>query len=144
MRLWQALPLVLVLSACGSGPAAAPNAGAPKSSSKGPPAAWIETKAGSDWLGFSSWCWNSGNTGICADAAAPQCGQEAVPNIRVERGEAVRAHLGYTPEQASVEGANAELHGRVVSWNVEAAGPFLLFTKGEHGDASYVGCALFS
>jgi hypothetical protein len=109
----------------------------------GPPAAWIETMAGSTWLGFSSWCWNSGHTGACADASGPECGMPGIPDIRVKIGETVRAHLGYTPEEASVEGAEARLKGRTVSWKVHRTGPFSLFTRARsRGDASYVGCVV--
>ena len=112
-----------------------PNPGAP-------PPAWIETQAGSTWLGFSSYCWTTGRTGTCADAIAPKCGQAGVPDIPVAGDETVRAHLGYTPIGASVDNAKAKLDGRIVTWRVTERGPFLLFTKGKGRDASYVGCAV--
>jgi hypothetical protein len=65
-----------------------------------------------------------------------------VPDIAVESGEVVRAHLGYAPTGATVEGEQAELHGRTVSWRIAHAGPFTLFTKSSKGDASYFGCAV--
>ena len=152
MRVWLALPVALLISACGSsvsspsqtgGSVSPPETGAPASARVGPPAAWIETKAGSRWLGFSSWCWTEGQTGGCLDAVAPACSRPDVPNILVQSGETVRAHLGYTPTEASVEGADAQLEGRTVSWRVEQRGPFTLFTRGEGSrDATYVGCAV--
>jgi hypothetical protein len=60
----------------------------------------------------------------------------------MQSGETVRAHLGYTPTEASVEGADAQLDGRTVSWRVEQPGPFLLFSRATGRDASYVGCAV--
>ncbi len=65
-----------------------------------------------------------------------------MPDIAVEKGETVHAHLGYRPTEASVERADAKLETRTVSWRIEQPGPFLLFTKGGKGDASYVGCAV--
>ncbi len=80
---------------------------------------------------------------MCADMIAPECGMKGVPKVTVDRGEQVQAHLGYTPEEASVEHADAKLDGRTVTWQVDSAGPFMLFTRGKRGDASYVGCAVF-
>jgi hypothetical protein len=145
MRFALALPLVLLAAACGSATASPPTEPTPWSGHTGPPAAWIETTAGSTWLGFSSYCWNKGHAGVCADAIAPKCGISGVPDVRVKMGETVRAHLGYTPEEASVEGADAQLKGRTVSWKIDRTGPFSLFTKAKSGgDASYVGCAVTS
>jgi hypothetical protein len=141
------IPLAVLLAACGSTMAStkpshplgpAPNAGKP-----GPPPAWIETKAGSSWLGFSSSCWRIGDAGVCADAAAPRCGRQGTPDMDVSQGETVRAHLGYDASEASVDNAKAQLDGRTVSWRVAESGPFALFTKGKQGDASYVACARF-
>lgn len=142
MRLALTLPLIALVAACGSA-RVQPLGPAPKSARSGPPPAWIETSAGRTWLGFSSWCWRHGDTGGCVDALAPRCGQTGVPGIHVRKGETVRAHLGYTPTEASVgEAAKpAELSGRLVSWRFAQAGPFSLFTRGDRGDASYVGCA---
>jgi hypothetical protein len=152
MRIAVALAVGLLATACGSSTTASskrasstrtPSTPAPASARIGPPAAWLETRAGSRWLGFSSFCWSKGNKGVCGDSIAPECGQKGVPDVPVERGETVRAHLGYTPEEASVEHADAKLHGRIVTWQVDSAGPFMLFTRGKGGDASYVGCAVF-
>ena len=79
---------------------------------------------------------------MCADALAPRCGLKGIPNVAVSEGETVRAHLGYDVDEASIEGARTELEGRVASWRVASNGPFLLFTKGKDGDASYVACAV--
>jgi hypothetical protein len=134
------LPLVVLAASCGSSTAAPPDT-RPVSAKNGPPAAWIETRAGNHWLGFSSWCWRSGQTGTCADAIAPRCGMQGVPDIEIDSGELVHVHLGYTPDEASIEGgADTKLQGREVSWHVEQSGPFLLFTRGRDHDASYVGC----
>jgi hypothetical protein len=149
VRIAAVLAVGLLAAACGSSTTSAPSRRAapstptPTSGRIGPPAAWLETRADSRWLGFSSYCWRKGNRGICSDSIAPKCGQKGVPDVPVTRGEKVRAHLGYTPEEASVEHADAKLAGRTVTWQVDRAGPFVLFTRGKGNDASYVGCAVF-
>jgi hypothetical protein len=109
-----------------------------------PTAGLLETEARSRWLGFSSYCWKHprGNAveQVCADYATPKCSQRSVPSIRVRSGETVRAHLGFAPTEASVEGADATLSNRTVSWRVGRGRPFLLFTRARDADAIYVGC----
>jgi hypothetical protein len=98
-----------------------------------PPPAWIETKRGSFWLGYST------------DG----------PKLRLGRGEIVRAHLGFVPRWVRVtafpepSSTPQELdHHRhfptsdEVVWRVDRAGAFALTaaTDGEGGDASYVAC----
>jgi hypothetical protein len=146
MKLALVLLAALLLAGCGSSSARPPSAAAP-TIKNGPPASWLETNAGSRWLGYSSYCWTTrleGNkgTGICADFLAPKCSQMSVPKLSVQRGETVRAHLGFQPLEASVDHARATLEGTTVNWRVQQAGPFLLFAKAKDGDASYVGCAV--
>lgn len=147
MRLALLLLLALLLAACGSrSSGGAPAGPAPSTGRGGPPPAWIETKAGNRWLGYSSYCWNRpvGDKieHACADFVPPKCSQRSVPSLSVGKGETVRAHLGFTPLEASVENAAATLHGRTVEWRIERAGPFLLFTRAKEADASYVGCGV--
>lgn len=149
MRLGLLLLLALVLSACGSATnASRPQGPPPGARDNRPPGAWIETKAGTLWLGFSSSCWShqEGNmrARMCADFIAPECGQKGVPDVKVNVGETLRAHLGFTPTGASVGNAKEQLEGRVLEWPVEQAGAFSLFAKANGGDdASYVGCLVF-
>jgi hypothetical protein len=148
MRLALALPLALLATACGSAQAPRPPAAAPpEAAAGGPPRAWIETKAGSRWLGFSTYCWTrttpKGRAGTCADAIAPTCDQPQVPKVPVEQGETVRAHLGFAPAEASVLGRQATLRGRSVEWQIDSAGTFVVFARAKDGnDASYAGCAI--
>jgi hypothetical protein len=112
MKLALLLPLAFLGVACGSSTALHPLGPAPRHSSSGPPPAWIETQAGSYWLGHSSWCWEHAANGnrrinVCADMVAPKCSQESVPNISVAKDETVRAHLGYTRNDASYVGCGA-------------------------------------
>ena len=148
MRLSLLLALVLPVAACGSGSSThAPAAGPLPSAGRGaPPPAWIETGAGNRWLGYSSYCWNhperNAMAHACADFIAPKCSQRQVPSLSVGNGETVRAHLGFTPLEASVENADAKLEDRSVEWRIEQPGPFLLFTRAVDADASYVGCGV--
>jgi hypothetical protein len=64
-----------------------------------------------------------------------------VPHVEVAPDEVVRAHLGFDPTEASVEGADAVRHGRTVSWKATRDGAFLLFTRLRSGDVSYYACA---
>ena len=148
MKALAVIPLAVLLAACGS--ASKPKAGdplplgpPPRTAKISPPPAWIETKAGNSWLGFSTYCWQAGNKGVCADAVAPSCGLEGVPDLEVAKGETVSAHLGYDADEASVDNAKSELDGRTITWQVMSSGAFSLFTKGRKGDASYVACARF-
>jgi hypothetical protein len=123
----------------------------PQQSAGGPPPAWIETAAGSRWLGHSTYCWvthtPNGATGTCADAIEPTCDQPQVPKVTVELGETVRAHLGFSPVEASLlrgTASGALLRGTTLEWRVKGAGPFVVFARAEDGkDASYAGCAVF-
>ena len=145
MRLGLLLPLLLVAAACGSSTGSPPTTPRPSRGTVGPPAAWLETRSGSHWLGFSSYCWNRAGEDVvtCADAIAPKCSQRSMPKLSVARNEKVRAHLGYTPTEASVENARAKLDGRTVTWRIQRAGPFVLSTRGQRkNDASYVGCGV--
>jgi hypothetical protein len=145
MRLALLFPLVLIVAACGSSAASPPASSPPSGGTNGPPPAWLETKAGSRWLGFSSYCWNrlGEHVSVCADGAAPKCSQQSVPKLSVEKGETVRAHLGYAPTKAAVDDMRVKVDGRSVSWRIARGGPFVLFAKGpRENDASYVGCGV--
>ena len=122
MKALAVIPLAALLAACGSTTHVSRSLGpAPRSGKISPPPAWIETKGGNKWLGFSSYCWRSGNSGVCADALAPRCGLKGIPDVTVSEGETVRAHLGYDVDEASIEGTQTELKGRVASWRVNQA-----------------------
>jgi hypothetical protein len=112
-----------------------------------PPSAWVETTSGSRWLGHSSYCWSGGGTGLCADFAAPECGDKGTPDLEVAEGELVRFHLGFDPKELSLtvdsgHGKPEQLEaGRVVEWRAHGHGELLLFaTAARGGDASYVAC----
>ena len=111
----------------------------------GPPRAWLETSAAPQWLGGGSYCWHYKDHGVCADAVAPSCDQSFVPHFRVAPGKTVRAHLGFTPEEASLLGEAgakepAQLHGRILEWKASKGGVFSVFARERRGDASYSGC----
>jgi hypothetical protein len=150
MRLALLAALAILAAGCGSSPSAQPTTSAPPPGEVqprvGPPRAWLETSDGNRWLAGGSTCWQFKGGNICADAAEPTCDQPPLPHFRVTRGETVRAHLGFTPGEASLSGAAgapepAQLHGRTLEWKVSKGGVFTVFARGERGDASYSGCA---
>lgn len=152
MRLLLLALLAVLAAGCGSGTSAprtssSHTAGPPPGKlqqGKGPPRAWLETANGRTWLGTGSYCWTHPNHSICADSGAPSCDMPGVPHVEVAPSEIVRAHLGFDPEEASVEGSSATVHGRTVSWRATREGAFLLFTRLRGGDVSYYGCAVFT
>jgi hypothetical protein len=152
MRLVLLALLAAVVSGCGSAPSS-PHPSSPRATGpppgkvqqrNGPPRAWLETAGGSTWLGTGSSCWTDPGVSVCADTAAPDCEQPWVPHVEIASEEIVRAHLGFDPEEAAVEGVSATVDGRTVSWKVTHAGAFTLFARTRGGDASYVACAVLT
>jgi hypothetical protein len=113
-----------------------------------PPKAWVVTSTGRHPLGYSTYCWNGGET-LCADHAAPTCkGPAAAPTIFVRRRERVRFELGFTPRSVSVSVGNGPAKDlaptRHPTWRATRAGPLILFADAKtNGDASYVACIVF-
>jgi hypothetical protein len=145
--------LALALAGCGgdgeAGPVspAGPPGPPPKRPGEGPPPAWVETETGSIWLAYSTYCW--GNT--CADFVAPSCsGEQAAPRIELRRGETVRFHLDFDPNEAVLtffaeggEPGQVTLdQSRTPTWQADRAGAFTVFGSGDGRDASYAGCAV--
>jgi hypothetical protein len=149
MRLALLAVLAVMAAGCGSGPSAELETGRPPGKlheRNGPPRAWLETSDGNRWLAGGSSCWHFKDQSICADTGAPTCDQPLIPHFRVAPGERVVAHLGFTPEEAALNGEMgvaepAQLNGRTLEWKVSRGGVFTVFARGERGDASYSGCA---
>ncbi len=168
MRFFLALALVVVAVGCGStpeppdarepgtgepgtieGPPSWPDGPPPKLDVDGPPPAWIETRAGSFWLAYSTYCWKT----VCADYIAPTCTEPMIPELVVTRDEKVTLHLRFDPKEAglrrfhdgAVTGQETKLEPvREPVWVVGRAGPFAVHaTSGEGQDASYAGCIRF-
>jgi hypothetical protein len=139
--------LVAGCGSAGSAPPSAPRIAVPPpgkmQQGNGPPRAWLETAGGSTWLGTGSYCWTDPRHSLCVDGI-PSCEMPDVPHVEVAPGELVRAHLGFDPTEASVEGADAVRHGRTVSWKATHDGAFLLFTRLRSADVSYYACADFT
>ena len=138
-----ALLAVVMAAGCGSSPTpreAGPPPGKPQERNS-PPGAWLETEAGRTWLARGSFCWRFKDHGVCADSVAPSCDDKWLPHVEIASGEIVRAHLGFEPSEASVEGATTVVRGRTVSWKPARGGAFMLFTRTLGGDVSYYGCA---
>lgn len=113
-----------------------------------PPPAWVETRHGSRWLGYSSFCWGT----TCADLVASRCGDGLTPDLRVRRNETVRVHLGFDPTElgltfSTINGPGRQQRvevSRTPVVRIERSGVFFLFARAKRGDASYVACALFT
>jgi hypothetical protein len=111
----------------------------PKRGSR-PPPAWLEKPGTDRWLAYSSYCWTSGGTGMCADFIAPQLRTD-LPRIRVTRGTSVRFHLGFRPTSLTL----ARIGGRiwrlpaaaVPPWRSAGRGVYLLQAYVLGGDAGY-------
>jgi hypothetical protein len=150
MRLVLLALLALLAVGCGSADGPRPPAAAPPETVAGqPPRAWVETRSGSHWLGYSTYCWTrrapKGEVGTCADAITPTCEDPQVPKVPVEQGETLRAHLGFKPVEASVLGRESTLSGQTLEWQVDAPGTFVVFARAKSGnDASYAGCTVLT
>ncbi len=125
-------------------PAAEPPAGSrPDAGGSAPPPAWVETEAGSTWLGYSTYCWGD----MCADYTAPTCGAEHVPDVPVRPGETLRLHLGFEPAEVGLNPPGEPLDSDDLSWKATTAGAIAAFARAAPGqggtDASYVGCLVF-
>jgi hypothetical protein len=150
MKLVVLAMLIVLVAGCGSAGSAPPST--PRSvvpppgkmqQGNGPPRASLETAGGSTWLGTGSYCWTDPRHSLCVDGI-PSCDVPGVPHVEVAPGEDVRAHLGFDPTEASVDGTDAVMHGRTVSWKATRDGAFLLFTSLRSGDVSYYGCTDFT
>ena len=112
-----------------------------------PPPAWMTSASGRHKLGYSSFCWHTRSTGVCADFVAPRCGMHSVPTIAVRRGETVRFEVGFTPSsvQLSVHGRLRKLAvSRQSTWLVDRSGVLSLFVQAKgRGDATYTACLVF-
>ena len=168
MRYLALVVVTAVITGCGEAkpnatpsdpPSAQPTV--PKPTARGaetrPPPAWLETAEGRVSLGYSSYCWHTERSGVCADSAAPSCADPAyTPKITLRRGEVVIAHIGFEPAEVALSFFPAEgpptaadqrtlEPSRTPSWAAERDGPFSLFVRAKAGgDASYVACVVFS
>ena len=120
----------------------------PGSRAEGPPPAWVDTGEERIWLAYSTFCWGT----ACADYLAPRCGDERVPDLSVERGAVLTFHLGFEPEEVSLETFADRRGGKPVrlaptrapTWAAGDDGVLLLFARARGGgDASYVACLRF-
>jgi hypothetical protein len=129
---------------------AKPPGAPPEHGRNAPPPAWAQLRSGARWLAYSSYCWGSSGVHVCADAAAPVCGNRLTPSLRVARGEIVRFHLGFAPTSVSVTVGNLRSRphrlqpSKITAWKVTRRGVLLLFARRRGGDASYAACLRLS
>ncbi len=144
------VPVLAALLAAGCGSSRPEPPGPPKLGRPGPPPAWVETKLGSHWLGYSSYCWET----VCADYIAPSCRADRhTPVVRVRKGEPLRFHLGFDPKEVGLNvfddsgraGQALKLaRSRTPVWHPDRPGVISIFARGGGGDASYVACLRFT
>jgi hypothetical protein len=136
----HALLVSLALIAFGAPVARALPPGPPPKRGGGPPPAWLEKPGTDRWLAYSSYCWTTGGTGLCADFIAPQMRTD-LPRIRLARGTTVRFHLGFRPTSLQlwrIGGRSWRLSStRIAAWQAGGPGVYLLQAAVVGGDASY-------
>lgn len=110
----------------------------------GPPPAFAKV-GGHEWrLGQGSYCWER----VCADYAAPRCGDGRTPTIVARRGELLRFRLGFRATELSLSFLPPRSSQRPIglppsspAWKVSRGGLFLLFARTKHGwDSAFAGC----
>jgi hypothetical protein len=153
-HLVAAIGLVILAAGCAGSRRVGPPPNPPKLPrplQPGPPAAWAETKAGSRWLGYSTFCWPDT---VCADYGLGRCGDRRhSPLLHVRASESIRFHLGFEPKTVSLY-LYGDPHARPLTqvldtsrtpnWRVTREGQFVLAAKSKSGHASYVGCLRFT
>ena len=114
--------------------------GLPPKQGTRPPPAWLEKPGTDRWLAYSTYCWTTGNVGMCADYVSPKLRTD-LPRIHVARRTTVRFHLGFRPTSLSlqrIDGPSWRLaRSRVASWSAAGPGVYLLAAYVTGGDASY-------
>jgi hypothetical protein len=92
------------------------------------------------WLAFSSFCWKT----ACVDYLPPQSRTD-LPLVRVRRGEPVRVHFAFNPNEvhATTFVGTTLKHvalrpGRVVSWAPLRGGVVSFDVRAAPGSASYL------
>jgi hypothetical protein len=149
------LALSALLLACGCGQSVAAShsasrpAGQPPRHPRGaPPPAWADTKNGSRWLAYSSYCWSTDAAHQCADIAQPPCADPRTPEIELRQGERVHFHLGFDPSKVVVTGGGSSKTLAAVrnpTWKARRRnGAMTLSTRARRGDAAYAACLRFA
>ena len=132
------LAVALLLPAAAQARPAPP---APEHPRGAPPPAWIETARAERWLAYSSYCWTTPTSGLCADYVDP-FRRTDLPRFVVKRGEVVRIHLAFVPTEAFVTVGRRTVAlepSRVLEVDVRRGGVLVVHVYGAKGDAGYVG-----
>ena len=109
-----------------------------------PPPAYATVGGKQHRLGQGSYCWSR----VCADYAAPRCGDGRTPTIVARKGQLVRFRVGFRATELSLtflppraSPRPVELSTRSPSWRVSRGGVFLLFARSAKGwDSAWSGC----
>lgn len=117
-----------------------------------PPPAYLEVAGRMHQLGYSSFCWQVGGRGLCADYLPPSCrSRRQPPRIQLAAGSLVELRLGFLPR--SLTGAFSRPDGgkplvqqrlpaaRRTRFRVSRAGLLTVSAAAKGGgDASYIAC----
>jgi hypothetical protein len=128
---------LLLVSACGGETTPPPNP--PRTLLHGPPPAWAETKGGSVWLAYNSYCWP--RTG-CVDTSGP-AGCSASFTLVTRPGTTVRFHLRLHPKSVSVTVGRRTEHlkpSRTPTWTAVQGSSMSLTVGTDSGHVSYSAC----
>jgi len=110
-----------------------------------PPAAFLETPRGRVKLSPGTYCWTATNddgtgTGMCVDMVPPEHRPD-LAEARVETGDRVTLHLGFTPKgriHVTIGDVTRTFQpSDTVSWTVEQTGILSVFMYAPAGDVSY-------
>jgi hypothetical protein len=118
---------------------------APRLRQGGPPAAWIETRAHSRWLQFSSYCWRRQATRRVCVNMPPVQERVDLGVLRTRTGELLRMHLAFLPREAhltlyrGLRFAHYRLpRHQTLTWRARGSGMIALDVEARAGSASYI------
>ena len=112
----------------------------PRLKQSGPPPAWIETRARSRWLHFSSYCWHK----VCVEMPPVQKRGD-LRVLTARPGELLRMHLAFRPRKIHLT-IYRRVHfthyrllpQQILSWRAHGSGVIALDAESSAGSASYL------
>ena len=117
------------------------------SSNSGPPEAFIDSGARVHRMLQGTSCWQSGNSGRCADAAGIETLLPMMPRLVVKPGAAAHIQLGFDPDRAdlTIGGRKVAVDaGQSITFTPTRAGVANLWLTADQGDAEYLARIVFA